>query len=331
MLYTLYSTVRQRFISSSLGNFSTRKVQSWLSKRLPVSDDIVLGQKNIFILPTAYGLVYLVFVIIVFVVAVNFENSIVYGFCFLLASIFITTLMNTFTNLAGLRCSTKKMLTCFANEKSMIYLYVSSQGKSSHHGIQVEWQGQLQHTFSLAENSLSPSKKLAFEFTAHYRGRIPQQRLRVSTTYPLGLVRAWSWVRPDWDVLVYPEPIAKTLPSQQQQLEPDFDKDDFKGLRDFQVGDSLHHIAWSTLAKGQGLHVKVFENETALEKWFCWSDLPNSLDIETRLSILCAWLLDAESKDGTYGLKLPLRTIELDRGHRHQTQCLSALALYNKE
>ncbi len=46
------------------------------------------------------------------------------------------------------------------------------------------------------------------------RGWLELPRIRLSTTQPLGLVRAWSWVWPEQPLLVYPQPeaLAPALP-----------------------------------------------------------------------------------------------------------------------
>ena len=58
-----------------------------------------------------------------------------------------------------------------------------------------------------------------------------------------------------------------------------------------------------------------------------WNDARGP-DVETRLSILCHWVLQAESFEQSYGLRLPGREIAPSRGDAHQTRCLEALALF---
>jgi len=52
------------------------------------------------------------------------------------------------------------------------------------------------------------------------------------------------------------------------------------------------------------------------------------LDVETRLSQLCRWVLDAEQAGQRYGLRLPGTTLTPDHGPAHQQACLAALAAF---
>jgi len=50
--------------------------------------------------------------------------------------------------------------------------------------------------------------------------------------------------------------------------------------------------------------------------------------VETRLSILAHWVLQAEEFGQGYGLRLPGVRIAPDRGEAHRARCLEALALF---
>jgi uncharacterized protein (DUF58 family) len=52
---------------------------------------------------------------------------------------------------------------------------------------------------------------------------------------------------------------------------------------------------------------------------------------ERRLSHLCYWALQFESRDEEYGLRLPGLVLEPGIGERHRDRVLQALALYGLE
>jgi uncharacterized protein (DUF58 family) len=60
------------------------------------------------------------------------------------------------------------------------------------------------------------------------------------------------------------------------------------------------------------------------------TDAP-AADVESRLSILCRWALQAEQRGQQYGLRLPGTAIPPGRGEAHRTRCLEALALFGIE
>jgi uncharacterized protein (DUF58 family) len=170
--------------------------------------------------------------------------------------------------------------------------------------------------------------------TAHQRGRLYLPRLRVFTTYPLGLFHSWSYVEFDMSCVVYPrpEPGTPALPpprgSDGEGLQAGEGQDDFAGLRGYFPGDSLRHVAWKAVARGQPVMTKQFTGMQAGELWLSWWDLPAELRLEARLSRLARWVLDAARLGVRFGLDLPGQRISPDLGSAHQERCLTALALF---
>jgi uncharacterized protein (DUF58 family) len=104
--------------------------------------------------------------------------------------------------------------------------------------------------------------------------------------------------------------------------------DDFAGLREYHYGDSPRHIHWKAVARGEGLVTKQFAGEHGGIVWLEWEALPGH-DVETRLSVLCRWVLDAEAAGWRYGLRLPALTLPPASGAAHRHACLQALALFD--
>jgi uncharacterized protein (DUF58 family) len=103
--------------------------------------------------------------------------------------------------------------------------------------------------------------------------------------------------------------------------------EDFKGLKSYQPGDPLQHIAWKAYSRGQGLFTKMFVGEAGATAVLDWNSLSEP-DAERKLSRLCDMVLRACRRNLVFGLKLPGKTIEPDRGEAHRQKCLQALALY---
>ena len=75
-------------------------------------------------------------------------------------------------------------------------------------------------------------------------------------------------------------------------------------LRAYRAGDAPKLIAWKALAREQGLLTKEFSAMASSELWLDW-DEARAPDVEARLSILCHWVIQAESFGQSYGLRLP--------------------------
>ena len=76
--------------------------QRWLDRRLPRARQVRLDQRRIFILPTGYGVLYLIVAVLLFFGGVNYENNLILALCFLMVSLFVVAILHTFRNLSGL-------------------------------------------------------------------------------------------------------------------------------------------------------------------------------------------------------------------------------------
>jgi uncharacterized protein (DUF58 family) len=106
--------------------------------------------------------------------------------------------------------------------------------------------------------------------------------------------------------------------------------DDFYGFRDYRQGDSLRQIHWKGLARGQSLQTKHYGAYADRSVWLDWDMFPGA-GVEQRLSHLCYWALEFESRDEEYGLRLPGVLIEPGSGDKHRERVLQELALYGIE
>ncbi|HEY6242287.1 MAG TPA: DUF58 domain-containing protein, partial [Burkholderiales bacterium] len=165
------------------------------------------------------------------------------------------------------------------------------------------------------------------------RGWLQLERVTVDTRFPLGLMRAWSYVQPDMRALVYPRPDTAQLPPPHSDADSGDEismgagTDDFVGLRPYQESDSPHHVAWKASARGELLLTKLFSGRAASELWFDWEEMPANMHTEARLSRITRWVLLAEERALRYGLKLPGVTVPLGEGFSHRERCLKELAL----
>jgi uncharacterized protein (DUF58 family) len=162
------------------------------------------------------------------------------------------------------------------------------------------------------------------------RGWQPLPRLRVWTSWPLGLFRAWRWLHPEQSVLVWPraeaagpQPHAPADDARHMRLHRG---DELAALRDYRAGDPQRHIAWKASARHENLLVKDFEQPQSRPQWqLDWRRL-GGLDNEARIARLARWLNEAQAQRGHYSLWLPGNEIPGGSGPLHYAHCMSALA-----
>jgi uncharacterized protein (DUF58 family) len=128
-----------------------------------------------------------------------------------------------------------------------------------------------------------------------------------------------------------PDPLAGSPPTQSRNASeegiPVAGDEEFNMLRAYRPGDAPKLIAWKALAREQGLLTKEFSATASSELWLDWNEA-HGPDIESRLSVLAHWVLQAERFGQSYGLRIPGVAIAPSRGDAHRARCLEALALF---
>lgn len=312
-------------------------LQKWLLKRIPLEELSTLSANRIYILPTREGIIYALLVLIMLAAAINFNNSLVFFFTFLMAGMGIISMHMTQQNLLGLQFSIAHCTPVFCHQSVSLPLVIQQQKQhnktpSGKYSIAVK----LADKNSLLSDVCAENQSiLQLQSTANQRGYFELPSLTISSRYPLGLFRAWANIKLSNNAIVYPQ--QKTNKSYQplsgsgsEGLSPKGRGfDDFSGFRAYQPGDSLKHIHWKAYAREQGLLCKTFSGSNNHEYWLDYDEL--SGDAETRLSQLCYLIVAAEQKGDKYGLKLKNKTINISHGHSHQHHCLKTLALFQIE
>jgi len=294
----------------------------------PVNTPITLNHRRIFIVPTLCGVGFVLLIVLLLLIAFVYNNNLAYLLAFLLASIFFITILHSFKTLAGLVISHGHSHPAFAGEAAGFDIHISNPTRQARFSLQLHLH--TTHTISLTTDE----KKIVTLYAPTYkRGLLTCNTITVSSTYPLGLFRAWSPLRFDMQALVYPKPASLERPFpesegvQGEQGQGKKGGDDFWGIKPYQQGDSIRQIHWKSFAKGQGVFTKQYGGTAVADLWLDYESTPGH-NLEERLSQLCRWIIDAEKAGLHYGLILPGNKIASDYGNRHYSECLEALALF---
>jgi uncharacterized protein (DUF58 family) len=246
---------------------------------------------------------------------------------------FLVGILHSFANMSGLSVRFVRSAPVFTGETLSIDIMLSQKKSRLRDGIKLLFKGGEVTTVSFKSKENITAHVLAL---APKRGNYNPGRLQIESVYPLGLLRVWTKVDLDIHCLVYPRPIfntfENTIPSGRGEgaLQLDNGSEDFVGLKDYQLGDSLKRIAWKQYARGQGMYAKHYADFQDERIWLDWDALPG-LDRESRLSVLTGKLLKVAATDQHYGLKLPGIDIAPNSGEAHKYQTLKELALFEAE
>lgn len=305
------------------------RVAGWLGGRSPHPLPFKLTQRRIYVLPSGAGLAFALALLVLLVGAINYGLSLGHALVFLLFGIGVAATFQGFRNLLGLRVAALRIDPVFAGEPAE--LHVLLENSSSHRRAAVRLKCGRSETRSDLQAASTAS--IVLDVPTTQRGWMKIEHIRIATTWPLGLVRVWSVLRPELACLVYatPEPKPPPLPSG-SATRPDgalvqrSGDDDFAGLRPHRITDSPRHVAWKIAASGGPLLTKEFAAQEGVSLLLDWNSL-HGLDDDARAARLSAWVLAAEGRKLRYALRTPEGTLEADCGPHHLRNCLSRLAL----
>jgi uncharacterized protein (DUF58 family) len=303
------------------------------SRRGPQHGDLRLTRQRVFILPTRAGMLFAAVLLTMLLTSINYALSLGFALTFLLAGVGLVSMIHTWRNLVGITLRPGRADPVQAGEVAELSLMLRDDGGSPRFAIAVDVPGTAQRT--LVDLAPSAEQLVSIALPTERRGWQAVPRLTLSSTYPLGLWRAWAWWQPGARVLVHPraESPAVPLPTSSavagQAHGSGLGEDDFAALRPYRDGDPPNRIAWKAVARSAGgtLLTMQFDGGPAGDVWLDWPTLPAGLGAENRLSRLARWVLDADAAGVRYGLRLPRRTLGIDGGPVHRAACLEALAL----
>jgi len=266
-------------------------------------------------------------------ISINYNNPPGYLLTFLLTGLGLVSLFHTHRGLSGLMVSHGPSAPVFAGGQAEFPVILGNPDRWPRHAIATAWSRT--GAESLKDIPAGAEVTVPLFLPAENRGELHPKRIAVSTVFPLGLFRAWSWVGLPLHCMVYPAPAPSMLPAASQSATGDTDHirpqgadDDFHGLRTYRPGDPLRHVAWKAVARGRELVSKEYAGTQGTQEIVLnWDDLAEK-DVEARLSRLCRLILDAEADGTIYSLNMPGRRIEPGSGPHQMHACLTVLALF---
>jgi uncharacterized protein (DUF58 family) len=292
---------------------------------------VVLGRRQLFMLPTRFGLLFALLLLVQLLAAINYGNGLAYALTFLLGSLAVVSMLYTHRNLFHLRLAAGACAPVFAGDLAVFRIHLVNEAPTARFGVMLAHQ---KKEIACVDIPARGDAGVELAVPAVKRGYLALPPVTVLTRFPLGLLYSWSRrVELEQSCLVYPCPAdpaplrAGTTETSDATRGIKTGGDDFIGVREFHPGDSPRHVDWRAVARGECWHTKQFGGGYQATAWLDWDTL-EGLGPEERLSVLTRWVLDAERDGLLYGLRLPDKTVAPANGEQHQHACLRALALF---
>jgi uncharacterized protein (DUF58 family) len=300
--------------------------QAWWQSRLPRSDTLQLGQRNIYILPTRAGLMFAATVLVLLIASINFQLNLGYALTFLLAGSALASMHQTHKNLRGLHLQLRPPSDTTQGEATPLEILLSQgsegRGVRARYGIGLRLMSAGEQTRVWADLADSGPSLTRLQCLQPHRGVHALEALHIETRFPMGLFRAWAIWRPASTVWVYPRPepdpppiAANQGPHEGAATRPSRREDvgDLSGVRPYRAGDPPQRLAWkkaaAAMAAGTELVTRCTEGLESAELWLDEADCAG-LPLEQRLSRLAAWALvlhrgdTQRPADARFGLRL---------------------------
>lgn len=293
--------------------------------------EVVLGRRQLFMLPTRFGMLFALLLVVQLLAAINYGNGLAYALTFLLGSLAVVSMLYTHRNLFRLRLSAGTCAPVFAGDIAVFRMHITNETHTSRYGVAILYE---KKEIARVDIPAQGFAEVDLPVPALKRGWQKAPAVTLHTEFPLGLLYSWSRrVEFDHACLIYPRPAAPTLLQALPMDSPEavsgmkVGGEDYVGTREFQPGDSPRHVDWKAVARGENWQVKQFGAGLQVTVWLDWDTLAG-LDTEMRLSVLTRWVLEAQQQGMLYGLRLPQQTVHPSSGEPHQLECLKRLALF---
>lgn len=311
-----------------------RRAATWARRRQ--GDDqlpVTLHTRRIYILPTRAGLAFAGLLLTMLLAGLNYSNSIALLFTFLLAGFALIAMHLCHRNLAGTVVHGVATVDAFAGEHGRLLVTLENHADSPRIGLEAEIddvQGETGRASVSLQAGASARADLAVPLAR--RGRVSIERIKLSSSFPFGLFRAWTWLHLPLSLIAWPvprgrrEPPPETASGGSTQAVHRAGDEEWAGLREYRDGDSPRQVAWAAYARGRGLLVKTYESPAAHHRFFDLASVPGEL--EQRLEQLAAWIVAAHARGERYGLRLDDAEVPPQGGSEHRERCLDGLALY---
>jgi len=302
-------------------------ISRWLSDKSSRNNQFTLSQNNIYIFPSKMGFVFVLLIVLMLLTAINYQSSLIYMFTFFIGAVFFVSILLCFLNMNGLCVSSYQTLECFEGDLRAHAVELSNISESSF-GLRLGVDKHLLNEISVIKNTKYVHNLL---LPADKRGLHVLDRLRIESSFPFGFIIAWTWLKLDSRVLVFPKPIegdrSQYGGGAASKGNSRFLLEDLTELKSYQQGDSTLRIVWKQLAAKDQLIIRNRDQGVSDSTWLTW-DLYAASSTERKLQHLCFDILDIHRKQQAYGLDIPGVLIKPSKGELHKRKCLKALALF---
>ena len=159
--------------------------------------------RRVYILPTRGGFAFAGLLLVMLLAGLNYSNSMAMLITFLLAGFALIAMHLCHRNLVGTVVRSIDTVDAFAGEHARLLLTLENTADSTRIGLECATDDSERVLVDVPPDA-SARADVAIPLGA--RGRFPIERVKLSTAFPFGLFRAWTWIHVPLAVLAWPVP-----------------------------------------------------------------------------------------------------------------------------
>jgi uncharacterized protein (DUF58 family) len=303
---------------------------------LPLTDTWLLGQRNVYILPTKAGLTFAGTLVIMLLASINYQLNLGFALTFLLMGAALVSMHQTHGNLRGLTLHLRPAASGHAGEPAPLEVVITNPGRARLAlALRFEDRGAHGRAFAWSDVPGQGQTSAQLALLPPHRGWHAVPPLVMETVFPFGLFKAWTVWRPAARVLAWPKPESAPPPlplsgssSAEDRSVRRSSGSEWDGLRPWRRGDSMRQVVWKKAARSGELVSRETASTVQRDILLDWAACAGSPP-EDRLSRLAAWVLLAEREQLVWGLRLPRQDLPAGQGSAHRRAALDPLALWS--
>lgn len=294
--------------------------QAWANKRFQCAGQKQLSQRDILIFIYQQGYIYVVLILITFIAGINYANNLVLGFSFLISAILCISFYLTFKQLHQVKIEViAPEVGQVGNALNLIFRLQQDTPQTRYIYLKIN---DTVHQVLMTEQR----QQYQIEFFPQARGKFSYPEVHIYSIYPLGLVRAWTYLYLNHVSWVAPRALNLSHEKKQQQSSLNQDFDEFRELREYQIGDAWQSVSWKQVARGQGLYVKRFEQHAdQLKISIDYHHMP-SYSHEQKLGLMMGLVEECEHAQMPYEMILPKQHLGFGLGEQQYKKAQRFLA-----
>ena len=292
-------------------------------------DRLQLGLRNLYIVPTRFGWLWLAGLLLLQLVGIQLQSNGPLLLSHLMLGLFLLALHLTHFNLQGLELAVAEPRPGFAGTTLDYPLLLRCPSRCE--GLRLAFQGAPIGPPLVLD---AGEHRLAVPWQPLVRGLQAPGCLRLQTTAPLGLFVCWARWQPSLPQLVYPARVAGPVRQLQQPVatpagllaaaaEHQEGSDDWRDLQPHRPEDGASRLAWKLLAQGRGRYAKRFADPAEREPLLAPDP---GVPLERGLEHLSDHICRLHARGLPYGLLLNGERISPGRGVAQRDRTLAALA-----